>query len=413
MARMGTPSPRRPAHAPVRGSTTAPPRAAGERDLTPIHLATLVCSMGMAGFVAVAGPLAAALGLSAAQLGLSATAGGLGWVLTARAWGRAADRIGRRRVLLVGVAGFAVFYLALAVVAQAGAAWGLAPLVALAGLIGARFAMGVTYSAVPAASNALIADRFAPAARAGAMGRLGAAQAAGLLLGPAFVAAAAGPSPVVPLLLLALLPLPALALLAARLPADQPAAAGAVMPPLPLGERRLRRPVVAGLAAMLAVSIAQIVVGFIALDRLGLTDTAATRLAGAALAAVGFALIAAQIAVARLGWSPGRLMSTGAAIAAVGLFAAALASSPAALVAAYAIAGLGAGWVFPAISAMAANAVGPDEQGRAAGSVSTALALGAMLGPLLGGAVYAMNDAWPLMLAAAIVTIPIAAGVRR
>jgi len=46
--------------------------------LVPLHLASLVCSIGMMGFVTLAGPLAATLGLTAAQIGLSATAGGLG-----------------------------------------------------------------------------------------------------------------------------------------------------------------------------------------------------------------------------------------------------------------------------------------------------------------------------------------------
>lgn len=281
-----------------------PPKASG---LTPIYLASLVCSMGMMGFVALAGPLAATLGLNAAQIGLSAMAGGLGWVLAARAWGRAADRLGRRAVLLAGVTGFAIFYLALCLVVQAGSAWGLAAHWVLAGLIAARLAMGLTYSAVPAAANALIADRFVPEARVGAMGRLGAAQAAGLLLGPAFVALTAGPSPVLPLFLLALLPLPVLAVLALRLPADRPDGAGTAVPALPLTDARLRGPVFAALALMTAVGIAQIVVGSLALDRLGLPSVAATRLAGGALAAVGVALIVAQVVVGRLGWAPSRL----------------------------------------------------------------------------------------------------------
>lgn len=378
--------------------------------LTPVYLASLVCSMGMMGFVALAGPLAAALGLSAAQIGLSATAGGLGWVLAARAWGRAADRIGRRQVLLLGVAGFAVFYLGLCLVAQAGAAWGLPAMAALAGLIAARFAMGLTYAAVPAAANALIADRFAPEARAGAMGRLGAAQASGLLLGPAVVALSAGPSPVLPLFLLALLPVPVLAVLTLRLPADRPAAGAGPAPALPLADARLRRPLVAALAAMTAVGIAQIVVGFLALERLGLPGPAATRLAGGALAAVGVALIVAQVVVGRLGWAAGRLMATGGVIAAAGFAASAFAPTAATLIAAYALAGFGAGWVFPAISALAANAVGAGEQGRAAGSVSTAFGLGAMIGPALGGVAYGLGDSLPLLFGAGLMLVPLIAG---
>jgi MFS transporter, DHA1 family, tetracycline resistance protein len=379
--------------------------------LAPIYLASMVCSMGMMGFVALAGPLAAALGLSAAQIGLSAMAGGLGWVLAARTWGRAADQLGRRPVLLMGVGGFAAFYMILCLTAQAGAAWGLPAMAVLAGLIAARFAMGLTYSAVPAAGNALIADRFAPEARAGAMGRLGAAQAAGLLLGPAFVVFTAGPSPVLPLFLLALAPLPVLFVLAVKLPADLTARRGTPIPALPLTDARLRGPVIAALGAMTAVGIAQIVVGFLALDRLSLPGPTATRLAGGALAAVGVALIVAQVAVGRLGWTPVTLIATGGVITATGFLAAAFASTGPALILAYALAGFGAGWVFPAISAIAANAVNGNEQGRAAGSVSTALGLGAMLGPAVGGALYGLGSEFPLLLGAALATVPIGVGI--
>lgn len=373
--------------------------AAQDAPLLPLYLANAVCSMGMMGFVAAAGPLAEAIGLEAWQIGLSATAGGLGWVLSARAWGRAADRIGRKPVLVLGLIGFAAAYIALCLSAQAGIGWGFAPLAALTALVATRFCMGLTYSAIPAAGNAMIADRYAPEVRAGAMGRLGAAQAAGLLFGPAFVAVAAGPSPTTPLFILALLPLPVLVFLVLRLPRSR-LRDGRVTPPLALSDPRLLRPVTAAFAAMIGVGIAQIVIGFIALDRLGLPGPAAMRFAGIALSAVGVALIVAQMVVTRLGWQPQTLMRAGGALSAIGFIAAAFAPNALILAAAYAVAGFGAGWVFPAISAAAANAVSADEQGRAAGSVSSAFGVGAVFGPIMGGALYDVNAALPLIAAA-------------
>lgn len=381
--------------------------------LLPLYLANAVCSMGMMGFVAVAGPLAEAIGLEAWQIGISATAGGLGWVLAARFWGHTADRIGRKPVLVVGLIGFSLAYIALCLGAQAGIGWGLAPLAALSALVATRFCMGLAYSAVPAAGNAMIADRYAPDARAGAMGRLGAAQAAGLLFGPAFVAIAAGPSPTTPLFILAILPLPVLAFVAARLPRS-PSRDGKVTQPLALSDPRLLRPVLAAFAVMIAVGTAQIIIGFIALDRLGLPGPAAVRFAGFALSAVGVALIVAQMVVARLGWPPHTLMRAGGAIAAIGFAAAAFAPDGLTLAAAYALAGFGAGWAFPAISAAAANAVSADEQGRAAGSVSSAFGLGAICGPVLGGVLYDVAAALPLLAGAlAMLAVTFLARVQR
>ncbi|WP_424981583.1 MFS transporter [Maritalea sp. S77] len=66
----------------------------------------------------------------------------------------------------------------------------------------------------------------------------------------------------------------------------------------------------------------------------------------------------------------------------------------------YLIIGFGAGWVFPGINAYAANAVSANEQGRAAGTVSSAMGIGAMLGPLLGGAIYQQAGYLPYIIAA-------------
>jgi MFS family permease len=71
------------------------------------------------------------------------------------------------------------------------------------------------------------------------------------------------------------------------------------------------------------------------------------------------------------------------------------------------------GWVFPPISALAAHAVGPKEQGRAAGSVSTALGLGAMLGPALGAITCGLGDIWPLLIGVALRPVPTGLALRR
>ncbi|MEM9605139.1 MAG: MFS transporter [Pseudomonadota bacterium] len=367
--------------------------------MQPLYAASMVCSMGMMGFVAAAGPLAKLLGLSAWQIGLTATAGGVAWVLSARAWGRAADRLGRKTVLRTGLIGFTVTYMLLCVAAHLGVAWSLSPGLALALLVVTRFGMGLTYSAIPAASVAVIADHHGPASRAGAMGKLSAAQSSGLLLGPAFVAVMAGGSPTVPLFLLALLPIPALVYLVTVLPADVQAP-DADAPQLSLRDPRVVRPVTVAFTVLIAVGIAQIVIGFIALDRLNLDNSVALRVAGLALTAVGLSLVVAQLAVKRLGLTPFRLMRIGALTSAVGFVASAWAPSAVTLIAGYAFAGFGAGWVFPAISAAAANAVSSQEQGRAAGAVSSAMGLGAMLAPLIGGSLYAVSDVTPLLVGA-------------
>lgn len=119
--------------------------------------------------------LAAALDLEAWHIGISATAGGIGWVLSARLWGKTADRIGRKPVLLMGLAGFILGYLVLCLAVVAGERLQISAFLVLSVLILSRFFMGLSYSAVPAAGAAVIADSHCAEDRAGAMGRLGAA----------------------------------------------------------------------------------------------------------------------------------------------------------------------------------------------------------------------------------------------
>ncbi|AVK06708.1 major Facilitator Superfamily protein [Pseudomonas paraeruginosa] len=89
---------------------TAPPPPASTLDLRPLMFETFACTLAVMSFVALVGPLARKLGLAPWQAGAAVTAGGIAWMLAARPWGIASDRHGRRRVLLGGLAGFALSY---------------------------------------------------------------------------------------------------------------------------------------------------------------------------------------------------------------------------------------------------------------------------------------------------------------
>ena len=87
-------------------------------------------------------------------------------------------------------------------------------------------------------------------------------------------------------------------------------------------------PIVVAFVAAFSVSIAQVTVGFFALDVLQLDASAAAQVAGIALTVVGVALVLSQTLMRRLSWEPLNLIRVGAVIAAVGFAATALAASP-------------------------------------------------------------------------------------
>lgn len=377
----------------------------------------LAGTMAMMSFTAVIGPVARVLGLAEWHVGLALTASGVLWMLSARFWGRRSDRVGRKRVLLVALGGYAVVYLAMTLFIDAALAVVPAVAVSVLVLVATRGVEGLFYAAVPSTAAALVADEAPPQQRAGHMAKLGTANAVGLVLGPALAGWIAFHS--LSLALYAALALPLLAMLAVwwRLPNAPPPGArgGDSRPPPAWFDRRLRLPLLAVFVAMLAVTISQVAVGFFAIDRLQLTPAAGARVAGLSLAAVGVGLMLAQALVMRFkSVAPVRWIALGAVVAAVGFGAMVLVAVEWQLLLAYVVGAFGMGFVMPSFPALAANAVQAHEQGVAQGTVASVQGLGMVVGPLLGTLLYEWSPNAPyLLLAVALITLAGVAGRHR
>ncbi len=369
--------------------------------LPALVFAAWVGTMAMMAFVAVIGPVVRLLGLSEWHAGLSVTAAGVLWMLSAPRWGALSDRIGRRRVLLIALAAYAVVYIVMAVFVdtalQAPPAVWLSVLV----LVGTRALVGLFYAAVPPTAAALVADEAAPGQRAGAMAKLGSANALGMVIGPAAAGWVAFRDLALTLYVAALLPVLALLVIAWRLPSAPPPAAPTNGPRAALAwyDPRLRLPVMAVFAAMISVTIAQVTVGFFAIDRLQLAPAAGARMAGLALTAVGVGLIVAQVLVMTFKtMPPRRWIALGAVISGIGFAAVALVQAPWQLLATYALAAFGMGFVFPSFQALAADSVQAHEQGAAAGAVASVQGLGMVIGPMVGTLLYRAAPSAPYLL---------------
>lgn len=365
--------------------------------LTPLMFQAFAGMVAMMAFVALAGPIAHVTGLAPWQIGAAMTVSGIAWMTMARVWGTLSDRRGRRPIILAGLAGFSVSYALLSLFVDLALRTAMAPALVFAGLLIGRGCTGLFYAAVPPVGAALVADHVAPQKRGGAMAAIGAAGAVGMVVGPGFAGLVGPFSLSLPLYLTALLPPIALVLMWRMLPRTENHAPPRAEP-LRLTDPRLRRPMTVAFVAMFSVAVAQVTVGFYALDRLQLSAEAAARVAGIALAVVGVSLAAAQVLLRRLGWPPARLIRVGGVISGLGFTAAILATTAPLLWACYAVASFGMGWVFPSVSALAANAVESHEQGATAGTVASAQGLGAILGPLVGTGIYAVSIGAPYVL---------------
>ncbi|MGB5828496.1 MAG: MFS transporter [Pseudomonas mandelii] len=373
-------------------------------DLRPLMVANMACSMSMMAFVSLIGPIARVLGLATWQAGAAVTVSGVIWMLLARPWGRASDRYGRRRILLIATAGFTLAYWALCLFIDASLRFLPSALLGFIGLMIGRGLIGVFYAAIPVGGNALIADNIEPQHRAKAMAALGAANACGLVIGPAIAALLSRFSLSLPFYAMAILPLLAFVVLHYKLKGQELHLRQAPRK-VHLNDPRLRRPMAVAFVAMLCVSIAQITVGFFALDRLGMNPADAAQTAGIALTMVGFALICSQLMVRRLEWPPLRLIRAGALVAAVGFAGSILADAAWGLWLCFFVSAGGMGLIFPSFAALAANAVDASEQGATAGSIGAAQGFGVVIGPLAATLIYDVDPRLPYLVAAALLLL--------
>jgi len=111
-------------------------------------------------------------GATAFTVGMLATSFSLMQFIFAPIWGRVSDRVGRRPIILLGLLGSCVSYLAFAMAGT------------LAGLFAARIFAGIAGANIPTA-QAVVADLTTPENRAKGMGMVGAAFGLGFIFGPA------------------------------------------------------------------------------------------------------------------------------------------------------------------------------------------------------------------------------------
>lgn len=324
-----------------------------------------------------------ALGGDALWLGVILTSYSLCQAVAAPVLGRLADRHGRRRLLLLSLAGTAV---SLALMGFAGALWLLLVARALAGSCGGS--IGV--------AQAFAADLAGPAGRTRAMGMVGAAIGLAFTIGPALGALASPLGFATTALIGAGLAVANLVLAAVTLPAGtprpQPHRPGRRVAPWPL--------LLAGFAGMAAFVGMETTAAYLAATRFA----AGPAFVGVLLAAAGLVLTVVQgtlVAPAAHRWGETRVATTGALLMAAGL--ASLPFLPQVpFVAAVLIVAAGNGVLTVAVASLLAAAGPPEETGARMGQGQSAASAARAAGPLAAGALFDLAVAAPYLLGTAL-----------
>jgi MFS family permease len=328
------------------------------------------------------------LGASGTTLGLLFTVFAAAQFLCAPAWGRLSDRIGRRRVLLVTIAGTALSLLWL----------GLAG--SLAGLFAAR-ALGGAFAANIGVASAYIADVTSEQERTRWMGMLGACFGVGFVLGPAIGGLLAPYGYSVPMLAAA--GLAAANLVHAAFSLREPAARARREPEEGDRARALRLPLVRRLCLanfVFSVAVAQLetVFAFFMGDRFGY-DAPQVAVVLIAMAVVMGGIQAGGMKRLAARWSERALATAGSLLLAIGFLALPQAASVAVLLVPLALCAVGRAILQPALMSMASLAAPASQRGSVMGTFQASASLARVLGPLAAGWLYDRQLGAPFWLA--------------
>jgi len=380
------------------------------RDKLILLVGLITYGMGQSLLFVIFTPLARDLGLAEWQLGFIIAASNMALAVSAPRWGRASETLGRRRVFLIGLGGYAVGYAALAFGVQAGL-WDWVGGGALFGLLLAlRLAYGLVVGGINPAATAYIADTTDEKSRSQGMALIAMSGGLGTILGPAFGGALAVVSPVFPMYAAAGLAVLAGAWAFAALPEPARHAARGPAVAVRMFDPRVLPYLVGWVVVFGVFTGVQTITASYVVDRLGVTDvTTGQRTMMVAMLSMAFFTLLVQ-AVVLQAWKapPAVMLRTGFAVMTAGLLLIALGGSPWMLYAGYAAFGVSFGFAAPGLNAAGSLSVGPDEQGAVAGLLSAAPTVGMIFGPILCGLVYRAAPVMP-MLGGAVLTVLVGA----
>jgi MFS transporter, DHA1 family, tetracycline resistance protein len=321
-------------------------------------------------------------GASALVVGLLATSFSLMQFLFAPVWGRLSDIVGRRPIILAGLLGSALSYLAFALATS------------LTMLFAARIFAGIAGANIPTA-QAFIADSTTPENRAKGMGLVGAAFGLGFIFGPAMGGFLSRWGYATPALFAAALSLAnfiaALFLLPESLPREK---RGATTRPgrMEAFQRALARPklpLVLGVSFLVMTAFASFESMFALFVEAQFGFGATT--IGYLFAWVGLVLALVQgVLVGRVVPRIGehRLVPMAILLMAVALVGHAVAPNVPVLIAAMGLLAVGMGFNSPSMLSVVSRLADPADQGSTLGVSQSLGSLARIVGPLWGGFVF-------------------------
>jgi len=357
-------------------------------------LALMATGIGQSLVFAILAPLGREVALSEVQITSIIAVSALVFSVAAPRWGRLSDRAGRKPIIITGLLGYTAGTLLFTSVFHAGLTGLLAGVSLYLILLASRCLQAVVMSGTSPAAAAYAADHTPADQRTKTMARLGTANSMGTILGPAVSGALATFGLLAPLYFAAGLAALAALLVWWQLPLTprQELTSRHATARLRFTDRRILLLLATAVGLFVGFSGIQQTLGFALQDKLGLSGIETAQMTGAALmVSAGFTFLIQVTAMQRLKLQPTQFLRVGLLSLLLGAAVVSGFETFNVLALGMAFIGAGLGLCMPAIAAGVSLAVSPQEQGAAAGLVSSCPAIGFVVGPICAGALYQLH----------------------
>jgi MFS family permease len=335
------------------------------------------------------------------------------WASSSPFWARASDRHGRKPLMLVGLTGFMVSMVLCGAIVSAGLRGLAVPMAIFGMLLLGRAVFGLFGAASNPAYQAYIADHTPRAERTQAMAMLAGAFGIGTLVGPWLAPYFIFPGVGIAGPLFTFAAIAAVMLLVvwrflpeSRRPPPEPSEqaqeAGAGKQRPMWRDPRVIPFALYGFVVATCQTAQQQTLGFLVIDKLGVSPLAAKEQIATAMAFGALAGLFAQWGVIRMfQMTPKQLLRWGVICGAAGNLLVAIAPDYHTVVAGYALASMGFGFARPGFTAGSSLAVGWKDQARVAGAIAAVNGINAVFAPAFM-ILYRANHSAPFFLNVAL-----------
>jgi MFS family permease len=347
-------------------------------------------------------PIARDLGLNEIQIGSIFATSAVAWMILSPVWGSLSDSIGRKKIVIVGLLGFAISLVLFSLTISLGQKGLLTGTLLFVLLVSARVLNGIFGSATRPSSGGWVADISSINSRSRAFARLDSGFSMGRILGPALAGLLLLVSYTAPFFFFAAGAFIVIVLVIFQQSPPKISSSKEFKKLSMFDSRVWPFLIVSAAFGICNASLFQ-TSSFFFQDVITPSSENYIALASVGFMLTGLGVLNGQLLIAdRLQTSPGSLIKLGVIFNCLSLLGYAYSSSLVQVYICLFFFGLGNGMLGPGISSSLSLSVGKDYQGVAGGFLGMVIPIGHVASPLISMPLYTINPVYPYILGSSL-----------